>query len=106
MTIYELSFFFAVFVFLQFWNLFNVRCLGLTQFACAGLGKNKAFLTIAATIFIGQILIIQLGGDMFRTVPLSGKDWLLIIVSTSIVLWLGEMWRYLRRIGRIYSSEH
>ncbi|MDY6785271.1 MAG: calcium-translocating P-type ATPase, PMCA-type [Cyanobacteriota bacterium] len=93
----ELTIFFATFVFLQFWNLFNARCLGLTQSALAGLMENQAFLAIAATIFLGQILIVQFGGSVFRTVPLSGLDWLVIIAGTSIVLWLGELWRWAKR---------
>jgi len=91
---YELSVFFAVFVFLQFWNLFNARCLGMSQSAFTGLLANKGFVFIALTIFLGQVLIIQWGGDIFRTVPLSLRDWFLIIGSTSLVLWLGELWRW------------
>jgi Ca2+-transporting ATPase len=96
-TIYELSVFFAVFVLLQFWNLFNARCLGLTQSALVGIFDNKAFVAIASTILSGQILIIQFGGNIFRTVPLSISDWLWIISSTSIILWIGEIYRYFQR---------
>ncbi|MGK7955810.1 MAG: calcium-translocating P-type ATPase, PMCA-type [Crocosphaera sp.] len=95
MTNYELSIFFAVFVFLQFWNLFNTRSFGLEQWFWQGLGENKAFLTIATVIFLGQICIIQWGGKIFRTVPLSLEDWLWIILGTSTVLWIGELSRYL-----------
>lgn len=90
---YELSLFFAVFVLLQFWNLFNARCLGLSHFALANLDKNKAFIVIATTIFMGQIIIIQWGGNLFRTVPLPLKDWIIIIIVTSLVLWIEEFWR-------------
>jgi Ca2+-transporting ATPase len=93
----ELSIFFAVFVLLQFWNLFNARCLGLTQSALTGLWQNPGFVAIAAAIFGGQILIIQFGGTIFRTVPLSLHDWLVIISSTSIVLWIGEIRRFWQR---------
>ncbi|WP_204102395.1 MULTISPECIES: calcium-translocating P-type ATPase, PMCA-type [Spirulina sp. CCY15215] len=91
---YELSVFFAVFVFIQFWNLFNARCLGLKQSAFKGVWQNKGFIAIAAAICIGQILIIQFGGEVFRTVPLSLQDWFAIIGTTSIVLWIGEGWRW------------
>ncbi|MEM9543614.1 MAG: calcium-translocating P-type ATPase, PMCA-type [Cyanobacteria bacterium P01_E01_bin.42] len=91
---YELSVFFAVFVFIQFWNLFNARCLGLTQSAFKGVWQNKGFVAIAAAICIGQILIIQFGGEVFRTVPLSVRDWVAIVGCTSIVLWIGEGWRW------------
>jgi P-type Ca2+ transporter type 2C len=94
---YELSVFFAVFVMLQFWNLFNARCLGLKQSAFKGLSKNKGFVAIAITIFVGQILIIQLGGSVFRTVPLSFIDWISVIAGTSTVLWIGELWRLTMR---------
>lgn len=90
---YELSVFFAVFVMLQFWNLFNARTLGLNQSAFTGLFENRSFVAIALTIFVGQILIIQFGGSVFRTVPLSFIDWISIIIGTSLVLWAGEIWR-------------
>ncbi|WP_072620786.1 calcium-translocating P-type ATPase, PMCA-type [Spirulina major] len=96
MTDYELSVFFAVFVFLQFWNLFNARCLGVQQSAFKGLLDNQGFVWIALTIFVGQVLIIQFGGDVFRTVPLNIGDWLKIIGGASVVLWIGEGWRWLR----------
>lgn len=94
---YELSVFFAVFVMLQFWNLFNARCLGLKQSAFTGLVNNKGFVAIAATIFVGQILIIQFGGSVFRTVPLSFPDWMSIIIGTSVILWAGEISRLIIR---------
>ncbi len=94
---YELSVFFAVFVMLQFWNLFNARCLGLKQSAFTGLSKNKGFVAIAITILVGQILIIQFGGTVFRTVPLSLIDWISIIAGTSTVLGAGELWRLTTR---------
>ncbi len=95
---YELSLFFSFFVMLQFWNLFNARCLGLNKSAFANVIKNKGFVLIASMILLGQILIIQFGGEMFRTVPLSLKDWLLVIGGTSIVLWIGEIVRFFKRM--------
>ena len=96
-TDYELSLFFSFFVMLQFWNLFNARCLGLDKSAFADVFENTGFVLIASMIFIGQILIIQFGGEMFRTVPLSLNDWLLIVGGTSIVLWIGEILRLIKR---------
>jgi P-type Ca2+ transporter type 2C len=96
-TDYELSVFFAVFVFLQFWNLFNARCLGLKQSAYDGLFANKGFVAIASIIFLGQILIIQFGGTIFRTVPLSFTHWIIIILGTSVVLWIGEISRFFQK---------
>ena len=96
-TSYELSLFFTTFVLLQFWNLFNARCLGQTSSAFSGLFDNKYFLLVSAVILLGQIGIIQWGGQMFRTVPLTLKDWVFIFVGTSVVLWAGELYRLFKR---------
>lgn len=97
-TPYELSLFFTTFVMLQFWNLFNARCFGLKQSAFANLFTNWSFLAIAIAILMGQILMVQFGGQVFRTVPLSFRDWMVIISGTSIVLWLGEIRRFFSRL--------
>jgi Ca2+-transporting ATPase len=96
-TNYELSLFFNVFVMLQLWNLFNARCLGLSGSAFSGVFENKGFVCISLVIFAGQILITQFGGEAFRTTPLSVGDWALIIIPTSVVLWVGEAMRFIRR---------
>jgi Ca2+-transporting ATPase len=102
---YELSLFFTIFVLLQFWNLFNARCLGLTRSAFSGLGENRSFLLIAAAIFVGQVLIVQFGGEVFRTVPLSLYHWVLITVATSLVLWIGETFRLKSRLFEAEAAE-
>ncbi|NES63832.1 MAG: calcium-translocating P-type ATPase, PMCA-type, partial [Okeania sp. SIO2D1] len=95
-TPYELSLFFTTFVMLQFWNMFNAKCFGLKESAFSNISKNVSFVAIAAFIFVGQILMVQFGGAVFRTVPLSLRDWLVIIGGTSIVLWVGEIWRMIQ----------
>jgi Ca2+-transporting ATPase len=93
----ELSIFFTTFVMLQFWNLFNARMLGRANSAFKGITQNKAFLLIAASIFMGQVLITQFGGSVFRTEPLTAMQWLAIVGATSAVLWIGE-------IGRMFAG--
>ncbi len=90
--------FFTVFVMLQFWNLFNARALGSAQSALADLGKSKPFLVIAGAILAGQILLVQFGDYVFRTLPLDLWTWVWIIAATSLVLWIGEIWRLIRRV--------
>jgi Ca2+-transporting ATPase len=95
---YELTLFFTTFVMLQFWNLFNARCLGQSHSAFHGLLGNKSFLLIATAIIIGQIIFVHFGGAMFRTVPLSINEWLIITGGTSLVLWAGEIKRLFQRL--------
>ncbi|MDL2226387.1 calcium-translocating P-type ATPase, PMCA-type [Deltaproteobacteria bacterium OttesenSCG-928-M10] len=94
---HNLSIFFSVFVFLQFWNLFNARVLGRNRSAFSRLGESRPFLAIMLVIGIGQIILTQVGGEVFRTVPLSFQEWVLIIVCTSPVLWVGEIIRVVKR---------
>ncbi|MCE9563278.1 MAG: calcium-translocating P-type ATPase, PMCA-type [Planctomycetes bacterium] len=93
----SLTIFFSAFVLLQFWNLFNARCLGTTRSAFDGLLQNKAFLLIAAVILFGQILLVQFGGEVFRTTPLDAVDWLVIALATSPVFVMGELLRWRAR---------
>lgn len=88
----ELSIFFTIFVFLQFWNLFNARAFA-TGRSIFRLSESVGFELIACLILIGQILIVSVGGSFFNVVPLSVVNWLIIIGATSFVLWIGELTR-------------
>lgn len=104
-TEHYLSIFFSIFVFLQFWNLFNAKCFGTKQSAFSNLFHNKIFIVIASTIALGQFFIVQYGGSIFRTVPLSLKDWILIIGGTSLVLWIGELGRLRARLTSMINHQ-
>lgn len=94
---YDLSVFFTVFVMLQFWNMFNAKAFLSYGSAFRNMKNSTGFLIVMFVIPIGQYLIVQFGGDVFRTVPLSLKDWGIIIASTSMVLWLGELLRAMKK---------
>ena len=94
---YFLSYFFTVFVMLQFWNMFNAKAYGTNKSAFSGLSKSAGFEMVALIILVGQILIVTFGNDVFRTMPLTIQDWALIIGGTSFVLWIGELVRLLKK---------
>lgn len=89
---YELSLFFTIFVFLQFWNMFNARAFATGRSAFHLKGCN-GFDLIAVGILIGQIIIVTIGGEFFSVVSLKALDWVIIISATSLVLWIGELLR-------------
>ena len=96
LTNYELSIFFTTFVFLQFWNMFNARAFetgksALNLKGCSGFGLT------ALIIVVGQIIIVTFGGQFFSVAPIAITDWIIIIGVTSIVLWIGELWRLIRK---------
>lgn len=91
-TTREASIYFSTFVFLQFWNLFNAKSFGSGHSAFHNLNGSKVFFLIVGVILVGQILIVQCGGQMFGVEPLAFVDWMFIIGGTSIVMWLGEFY--------------
>ena len=94
LTAHDLSWFFTFFVMLQFWNMFNAKAFMEGTSAFANLKESKSFMLVALLILIGQYLIVTFGGEMFNVVPLSLKDWGIIIGSSSLVLWIGEICRF------------
>ena len=98
MTVHRLTIFFTFFVMLQFWNLFNARVFGTNDSAFKGLSKSYGMELIVIAILGGQILIVQCGGAVFRTEPLDWQTWLIIIGISSLVLWVGELIRFVQRL--------
>lgn len=86
LTTYDLTMFFTLFVFLQFWNLFNARSFGSSHSALFDMPHSKVFFMTVAVIFIGQIAIVYLGGTMFNVCPISISDMLIIIAISSPVM--------------------
>ena len=97
----EISLYFSTFVFLQFWNLFNAKAFDSGHSAFYKMSESKVFFMVIAIIFIGQILIVQLGGKMFNVQPMTLVQWLKVIAFTSPVLIVGEIYHLLSRNNKI-----
>lgn len=98
MDVHNLTIFFTVFVMLQFWNLFNASVFGTNHSIFKDAGHALGMLSVALIILVGQFVIVTFGGKVFRTETLPLMDWIYIIGGTSIVLWIGEIWRGVKRI--------
>jgi Ca2+-transporting ATPase len=96
LTLYELSLFFTIFVMLQFWNMFNAKAFMTGKSAFRSLRNSGGFLSIAIVILVGQWVLITIGGEMFNVVALKLSDWAIIIGATSLVLWMGELVRFVK----------
>lgn len=97
-SVKALTIFFTAFVMIQWWNLFNAKTLGTNHSAFNELLKDPGLLLTLCIILAGQWLIVTFGGKMFRTEPLSAEEWLCIIAGTSVVLWIGEIIRGVKRL--------
>lgn len=102
MSTKELTIFFTIFVMLQWWNLFNAKTLGGCRTAFHRLTSDNGLLLVLAIILIGQWIIVEFGGKMFRTVPLDLETWIWIIVGTSPVMIIGEIFR---GIGKLRTGK-
>ena len=99
----ELSLLFTIFVFMQFWNIFNAKAYHTMDSAFKGLFNKdirRGFGLTVLIIALGQVLIISFGGEMFNVVPLPFGDWIRIVIGTSLILWLGEMERWVHRMKK------
>lgn len=97
LTIRQLTLFFSTFVFLQFWNMFNAKGFETRHSVFTCLKGCREFFLILAAIGIGQVLIVEFGGPVFRTVPLAWGEWVAVIGLTSLIAFGGEAVRALRR---------
>ena len=99
MDVHNLTIFFTVFVMLQFWNLFNASVFGTNHSIFKDAGHALGMLSVALIILVGQFIIVTFGGKVFRTEALPLMEWVYIIGGTSIVLWIGEIWRGIKRMS-------
>jgi Ca2+-transporting ATPase len=83
---------FAIFMVLNWWNLFNIRVFGKNRSIFHNIGESRNFLLGSLVIFIGTIGIVQVGGEVFSTHPLSLTEWMWIFLATSPIVIIRELW--------------
>ena len=97
-TAYELTLLFTIFVMTHFFYLFNARAFETGRSALHFKGC-KGLLTIVAIIMIGQVAMVEIPGlqQFFNVCGLSLQDWIIIIVGSSLVLWVREGWHLITK---------
>jgi len=103
----ELSLLFTIFVFMQFWNIFNAKAYHTTNSAFKGLldkDVRRGFGVTLLIIALGQVFIVTFGGEMFNVVPLPMGDWVRILVGTSLILWIGELERWIGKMKKVKKN--
>ena len=95
---YELTLLFTTFVMTHFFYLFNARAFETGRSALHFKGCN-GLLTIVAIILVGQIAMVELPGlqQFFNVESLKLIDWVIIIIGSSFVLWVREIWHLLTK---------
>ena len=98
LSTYELTLLFTTFVMTHFFYLFNARAFETGRSALHFKGCN-GLLTIVAIILIGLIAMVELPGlqQFFNVEGLKLIDWIIIIVGSSLVLWVREIWHLLTK---------
>lgn len=95
---YELTLLFTIFVMTHFFYLFNARAFETGRSALHFKGC-KGLLIIVAIIMIGQVAIVEIPGiqQFFNVQGLSLQDWIIIILGSSLVLWVREGWHLITK---------
>jgi Ca2+-transporting ATPase len=96
----DLTVFFACYMVINWWNMFNARVIGKGKSIFEGLFTNLRFVGISVMILLTTIFIVQVGGDMFQTHPLTLRMWLAIILLTSPVAFLREIYYQIGRLRK------
>ena len=93
---YELTLLFTTFVMTHFFYLFNARAFETGKSALHFKGC-QGLLVIVAVIFFGQVAMVEtpLLQDFFNVCGLTLEDWIIIILGSSLVLWIREIWHAL-----------
>ena len=93
---YEQTLLFSIFVWTHLWYMFNTRSFE-TGKSFFQLKMSKEFFSIVTIIFIGQIVIVEVLYDFFNCTPMKLVDWIIIVVLSSLVLWIRELWHLLTK---------
>jgi Ca2+-transporting ATPase len=83
--------FFAAFIIAVVWN--GINCRALDGKMPPFFKGNPTFFFVMGAIVVLQIIIVQLGGSIFNTVPLSLEQWVKIIGGTASILIIGFLIR-------------
>lgn len=95
---HQVSIFFTTYVLFQVWNIINCRSLSAYESGLKGVFTNPTFLAVMLLILFGQVLIIQVGGSVFKVTPLGILDWAIILAATSVVIIKAEVFKFFQRI--------
>lgn len=76
--------FFGLFIFAGLFNSFNAHTSRIN--ILAHVLKNKMFIIIMIFIVIVQVILMYYGGEMFRTVPLTLKEFMIMILFSITVV--------------------
>ena len=95
---YELTLLFTTFVMTHFFYLFNARAFETGRSALHFKGCN-GLLSIVGIILVGQVAMVELPGlqQFFNVEGLKLVDWVIIILGSSLVLWVRELWHLLTK---------
>ena len=82
--LYEKTFMFAFFIYSIIFNSLNTRSEKFNLFE--HIGENKRFVLVMGAIFVMQTVLIQIGGEVFSTTPLTLKALLVSMVLGALII--------------------
>jgi Ca2+-transporting ATPase len=93
--------FFAGFIMAAVWN--GINCRALDGRMPSFFGGNPTFFIVMSLVVAVQIAIVQYGGAVFATVPLTTMQWMTIILASASILVVGVV---LRIVYGLFRNRH
>lgn len=81
---YHMTGFFTLFLFTAIFNAFNARSEGRNLIE--NIRKNPAFLRMMGIIVVVQIVLTQIGGEIFRCYGLNVQEWLFVLCLAALII--------------------
>lgn len=78
------TFMFSTFIMAIIWNSLNARTESINLFE--NITENHNFILVMSAVAIIQVLIIQVGGKVFGTTPLTLNNWIAVVLIAFIII--------------------
>ena len=78
------TFMFSTFIMAIIWNSLNARTESINLFE--HITENHNFILVMSAVAIIQVLIIQVGGKVFGTTPLTLNNWIAVVLIAFIII--------------------
>jgi len=78
------TFMFATFIMAIIWNSLNARTESMNLFE--HISENHNFILVMTAVTVIQVIIIQVGGKVFGTTPLTLSNWIAVVAIAFLII--------------------
>ncbi len=95
--VYATTMAFTALMMYEMFNVINCKSHEESIFTLGLMQNKKLLFAIASSVALQLLVIYTPLNTFFKTTPLTGMDWVWILVVSSSVLWFGEVWKFVAK---------